>query len=65
MFCEYQTIEDIDKAERPKNIAQRSVSFSPSPNINRNHGGEVQGNHEDGESSHNVVSSTETGEIAE
>jgi len=64
VFCEHQTIEDIDKVE--KRVTHCSVSFNPNlPIVDRNHEGKVYGNHEDGESLHNVDSSAETGEIAE
>ena len=67
VFFEHQTIEDIDKPEKPKNVTQQRVNFSPNPPtvLGENQGGEAHGNHEDDESSQNVDSSVESGESVE
>lgn len=50
---------------RSKNAAQHSIQPKSSYNIGCNHGGEKQGNHEVVESTENVDSSTEKGQIVE
>ena len=67
MFFKHQTIENINKSRKPKNVAQHRVNFSPNPPtiLGENQGGEMHGNHEDDESSQNVDSSVEPDESIE
>lgn len=68
IFFEHQTIANINKPERPKNVAQHYIIFGPNllSILHGNHGGEVQtnhGNHEVVESTYNVNTSIEMDEI--